>query len=241
MLFPKLHSLSLIDYHFATAPEVISNISSLRELKFINDDFYFVPNSYSKLKNLQRLEFIHDTHLNVQSALTLANKLPALSELKIEGLTGPVFPENILFPSQLKFLSLRNNQLNHLPNSIKAIKNLQVLDVGNNELLEIPDFLARLNKLTTIYLDHQPYLRLDHTFSVLQKLPQLKFVHLEGNHLEWTNIQPFEEQSLFKIFLGDDIQNETSAYNQDVKLNLPDMPKYSNNPDHASFKIKLNQ
>ena len=239
-LFPRLHSLSLIDYHFATAPEVIADISSLRELKFINDDFYIVPNSYAKLRNLQRLEFIHDTHLNVQSALTLANKLPALSELKIEGLTGPVFPENIVFPSQLKLLSLRNNQLNHLPNSIAAIKNLQILDVGNNELLEVPDFLIRLNKLNTIYLDHQPYLRLDHTFKVLQKIPRLKLVHFEGNNLKWEKIQPYLEKSLFKILLGDMNEDQSLVYKQELKLYLPDMPKFSNNPEHFSFKINFN-
>lgn len=238
--FPHLLSLSLIDYHYSTAPEAISNISSLKELKLINDDFYTIPKSYANLTNLKRLEFIYDTHLNIQSAMNLANTLPALTELKIEGLMGPTFPDNIPFPSQLKFLSLRNNHLNQLPVTIKGIANLEILDVGNNELLEIPEFLSNLTKLNTIYLDQQPFLHIDYTFNILQKVPNLKFVHLEGNHLEWEKIQPYQDQSLFKIFIDNDFTQRSILYNRSLDMNLPKMPKFSDDPDAASFKIPIN-
>ena len=233
--FPKLQSLSLIDFHSASAPEAIADLKGLKELRFINDDFSTIPASYEKLTNLKRLEFIYDTHLNVQDALHVINKIPSLVELTIEGLPGSQFSDELTFPSQLHFLSLRNNHLDHIPRGILNIFGLKVLDLGDNEFLELPFHLSDLTNLNTIYLDRLPFIHLDKAFPILNNMPKLKIVHLEGNHLDNEKIEGFRELSLFQLFLDEDlIMNQ-----QKVNLDMPKVSKFSNDPNDASIKIPI--
>jgi len=235
--FPNLKGLSLIDYHFGTAPEALSQLTQLRELRFINDDFYTIPASYQNLVNLKKVEFIYDTHLNLQSTFQFVAALPALEELRIEGLSEPVFPDQIQFPVQLKVLSLRNNHLNALPEGIASIKSLEILDVGNNELMELPTFIKMMPNLSTIYLDQQPFLRFDYAFSILKELPALSVVHMEGNHLSREMVELFTRESFFKVFLDEDHFMRTNHYTPHINMNLPPML----GTPSSTFKIPINR
>ncbi|MFT6246085.1 MAG: Leucine-rich repeat (LRR) protein [Salibacteraceae bacterium] len=235
--FPKLQSLSLIDLHSASAPEAIADLTGLRELRFINDDFSTIPASYAKLTNLKRLEFIYDTHLNLQEALKVINKIPSLIELRIEGLPGSNFSNELTFPSQLHLLSLRNNHLNHIPNGILVLSELETLDLGDNEFFDLPYQLSNLTNLNTIYLDRLPLIQIDRIFPILNNVPKLQIVHLEGNHLNKEKIDGFRELSLFQIFLDENlIMNQQKVY-----LDLPEISRYSNDPKDASIKIPINR
>lgn len=235
--FPNLKGLSLIDYHFGTAPESLSKLTELRELRFINDDFYTIPASYKNLVNVKKVEFIYDTHLNLQSTFEFLSALPALEELRIEGLSEPVFPEQILFPTQLKILSLRNNHLNALPEGIATLKNLEILDIGNNEFMELPSFIKLMPNLSTIYLDQQPFLRFDYTFNLLKELPALSEVHLEGNHLSREMVESFTQEVFFKVFLDEDHFARTKLYAPHINMNLPPMQ----GSPATTFKIPINR
>jgi Leucine-rich repeat (LRR) protein len=237
--FPNLTSLSLIDFQSAEAPESISKLKGLKELKFINDDFRTLPDSYENLVNLEHLEFVYDTHLNLQNAMRLAGKLPALKELRIEGLPGLVISDQIEFPAHLRILSLRNNHLNHLPLGIVNLKDLEILDVGNNEFLDLPEFVADLPKLNTIYLDQQPFLKFDSTIDVLRKNPSLMEVHLEGNHLTREAIKPLGMDARFSMLLDEDHKAKSLMYSPHINDNLPPMPHEFHAPENASFKIPL--
>lgn len=219
--FENLESLSLIDYHFGTAPPVIAELKGLKELKFINDDFYFIPETYKNLIHLEHLEFINDIHLDLTSTFNFAAALPSLIELRIEGLKGPTIPDQFEFPAQLKILSLRNNHLNNLPAGIGKLSALEVLDIGSNELLELPSFITNLNFLRTIYLDHQPYLRLSYSFELLNQIPTLNAVHLEGNNLNSASIERYQCEAFFKIFLDEDHAILSKMYSPHIQLNLP--------------------
>jgi Leucine-rich repeat (LRR) protein len=239
--FVNLKSLSLIDYHGTTAPVSIAKLTGLRELRFIKNDFYFVPDAYKNLVNLERVEFIYDTHLNLQSAFNFISNLPTLTELRIEGLSEPVFPDLIVFPKHLKILSLRNNHLNALPQGLAELKELELLDVGNNELLELPSFLSELNGLNTIYLDQQPYLRFDQTFEILKKIPSLSEVHLEGNHLSRETIEIYTREVVFKVFLDEDHAALTRVYQPHINLKLPPMSQMGYTNQSGKFQIPINR
>lgn len=239
--FVNLKSLSLIDYHGSTAPAPIAKLTGLKELKFINDDFYFVPDSYKNLVNLERVEFIYDTHLNLQSTLSFVSALPVLKELRIEGLSSPVIPNNLSFPRQLKILSLRNNHLNTLPQSISQLDGLEVLDIGDNEFLELPPFLTELKGLNTIYLDQEPYLRFDQTFDVLNQMPALRAVHLEGNHLTREIIEAYTREVVFNVFLDEDHAAPTQVYTPHINMNLPPMSQGAYSTPSGTFKIPINR
>lgn len=235
--FPNLKGLSLIDYHFGMAPESLSKLTELRELRFINDDFYTIPASYQNLVNLKKVEFIYDTHLNLESTFNFLSALPALEELRIEGLSAPVFSDQIQFPAQLKILSLRNNHLNVLPEGIATIKSLEILDIGNNEFMELPAFIKLMPNLSTIYLDQQPFLRFDYTFSLLKELPALTELHLEGNHLSREMVKSFTHESFFRVFLDEDHFARTHHYTPHINMNLPPML----GAPSGTFKIPFNR
>lgn len=239
--FVNLKSLSLIDFHGTTAPASIAKLTGIRELRFINDDFYFVPDSYKNLVNLERVEFIYDTHLNLQSTFNFISELPALTELRIEGLSEPVFPDHIAFPQQLKILSLRNNHLNALPQGLAQLQALEVLDIGNNEFLELPGFLSELNGLNTIYLDQEPFLRFDQTFEILKKIPTLREVHLEGNHLSRETIEIYTREVVFNVFLDEDHAAFTPAYVPHINMKLPPMSQTGYTTQSGTFKIPINR
>lgn len=239
--FVNLKSLSLIDFHGTTAPASIAKLTGLKELRFIKDDFYFVPDAYKNLVNLERVEFIYDTHLNLKSAFDFISNLPTLTELRIEGLSEPVFPEDIVFPKHLKILSLRNNHLNALPRGLSQLQELELLDIGNNELLELPVFLSELNDLNTIYLDQQPYLRFDQTFEILKKIPSLSEVHLEGNHLSRETIEIYTREVVFKVFLDEDHAAFTPVYTPHINLKLPPMSQMGYTNQSGKFKIPINR
>jgi Leucine-rich repeat (LRR) protein len=239
--FPNLTSLSLIDYQFADAPEPIATLTGLKELKFINDDFYTLPESYKDLVNLEHVEFVYDTHLNVESALDFASSLPALKELRIEGLPGFTISDQIVFPNQLRILSLRNNHLNTLPIGIVELQHLEILDIGDNELLELPASISNLSHLNTIYLDQQPFLSFDTTLGLLQKIPELSIVHLEGNHLTRATIDSLRHDALFKIFIDEDHNATSLMYTPHINMNLPPMPKTTYTPENAGFKVGINR
>jgi Leucine-rich repeat (LRR) protein len=224
--FAHLESLSLIDYHFGSAPASIGKLTGLKELKFINDDFYTIPETYKNLVKLERVEFVYDTHLDLNSAFNFVSELPALVELRIEGLAGPIFPQRVKFPTHLKILSLRNNHLNYLPLGIAQLSELEILDIGNNELLELPNFVAQLPGLNELYLDQQPFLRFDTSLLLLlKKSPTLKKVHLEGNHLSSAIVKTYTNESLFQVFLDEDHAAKSKLYTPHINMNLPPMPQ----------------
>ena len=237
--FPKLHHLSLVDFHSSTAPESISKLKGLKVLRFVNDDFYTIPSSYSNLTNLTRLEFIYDTHLNLQNTFSVINKIPSLIELKIEGLPGPVFSDDLVFPSQIQHLSLRNNHLNQVPAGVFQLSRIQTLDLGNNEFFNLPIHLSSLVNLNTIYLDRLPYIKIDQLFSVLNDVPKLQFVHLEGNHLDIDRIEGFQERSLYQVFLDENLTENSAINKHKVNLLLPEVPQPSKDPSGAPFSIPL--
>ena len=81
----------------------------------------------------------------------------------------------------VKVLSLKNNNLNHLPPDIGRLNNLQKLYLTNNRLQNgsIPYTLAFCTQLKELYLDDN---LLDALPSVLLRIPSLKTVHRHGNH-----------------------------------------------------------
>ena len=57
------------------------------------------------------------------------------------------------FPCQnLRYLSLKNNQIEDLPSSVFDLSHLLVLDLSINELTRIPEQIGRLQRLEKFFL-----------------------------------------------------------------------------------------
>ena len=81
----------------------------------------------------------------------------------------------------VKILSLKNNNLDHLPPDIGRLRKLEKLHLTNNRLQNgsIPYTLAFCHQLNELYLDDN---LLDALPSVLLRIPSLVTVHRHGNH-----------------------------------------------------------
>jgi len=81
----------------------------------------------------------------------------------------------------VKILSLKNNNLDHLPPDIGRLRKLERLHLTNNLLQNgsIPYTLAFCRRLKELYLDDN---LLDALPSVLLRIPSLTTVHRHGNH-----------------------------------------------------------
>lgn len=81
----------------------------------------------------------------------------------------------------LEYLSLRDFHLDQLPAELGDLTHLRVLDLGHNDFESLPSSMVQLQNLEEIYLDYDPNLDLDQAFSILEQLPNLRILHLDGS------------------------------------------------------------
>ena len=76
-----------------------------------------------------------------------------LTSLDLSGLNLVTLPHELFLSSRLQFLYLDRNQLKHIPQHIKELKELRALHLAFNQLRGLPEELAPL-PLETLRLDH---------------------------------------------------------------------------------------
>ncbi|MDI1316425.1 leucine-rich repeat domain-containing protein [Flavobacterium sp.] len=84
----------------------------------------------------------------------------------------------------LEYLTLKNDHLKKIPESISKLKSLKILDLSGNDFKKLPDSFSDLSNLEEIYLNDEKNLNLPKTLKVLMKLPKLKTLHLENDNIE---------------------------------------------------------
>ena len=104
-------------------------------------------------------------------------------------------------------LTLKNDSLLRIPESIANLSKLETLDLGGNRISELPVSIVNLKNLEELYLDHDNRLDFRNAFILLGKLPRLRVLHLEGNELTSLPETINNLQALEKLYLN---QNELS-------------------------------
>ena len=113
-------------------------------------------------------ELINEAILNNAKILHLNNLGLGLARI----------PDSLELLVDLKTLSLNNNELNFLPNSLQKLKNLQCIDVSGNNLYNLPDWIGSLNNLKEIILSDNLLTSLPKS---LISLKFLKLLHINNN------------------------------------------------------------
>ncbi len=83
--------------------------------------------------------------------------------------------------NSIKWLYLKNNYLQIIPNSIGRIRTLQLLDLSNNQLKLLPDSIGRLKSLKNLSLNDNKIEKLPES---LGNIESLKLLDLKNNQLE---------------------------------------------------------
>ncbi|HEX7956988.1 MAG TPA: COR domain-containing protein [Pyrinomonadaceae bacterium] len=87
-------------------------------------------------------------------------------------------PESIAQLSQLQILFVDNNQLTALPEVVTRLSRLQELSLAGNQLAELPESIAQLSQLQNLYLNNNQLKTLP---EALRKLTSLEGLYLHGN------------------------------------------------------------
>ena len=160
---------------------------------YINDErLNTLPDDIGDLEDLTVL-CINNNHLK-----TLPNtigSLLGLTNLNLHGNQLTFLPDSIGELTNLTYLYLSNNRLTTLPDSINDLSNLTHLSLHNNQLTTLPDSMSGLVSLTHLYLNNNPIVDL----SILQKLPNLRFVDIFGVFLPrryWIKFSDWNSQWL---------------------------------------------
>ena len=102
-------------------------------------------------------------------------------ELSLFGFRLPNLPKEIGELTQLRKISLSNNNLNSLPESFSNLKSLEIIDLSWNQFNVLPEFICELNSLIKIDLQ---YNRLNSLPESIGNLQFLKILNLTDNPLK---------------------------------------------------------
>jgi Leucine-rich repeat (LRR) protein len=193
----------------------------------MNDGFEYIPASFSELKNLKRLDLIGDSNLNLEQAFEVISELPSLTQLRLENFASIAISDELVFPTQIETLSLRNNHLQKIPMGVTKIPRLQLLDIGENDISDqsiLSTNLATLRNLRVLFLDHESNLTANGLFPLLNTLPSLEIVHLEESMIQEVNSE-FKERSLQELILDPNLLNTSPTYLPNSRYVVPNTPQ----------------
>lgn len=152
--FRRIVSLDLSGRSIDQVPEIIQNLSLLRELYLSNNQLRRLPEDLSTLASLEVLDLSGN----------LLDSLPA----------------SVCQLQTLKFLSLHGNRIETLPSQIENLEGLRELHLSDNYLRYVPAELCNLAELTSLHLGANSLGWLPQEIGRLQSLTGL---HLENNGL----------------------------------------------------------
>lgn len=177
-------------------PGVFSKLGKLLLLDLQNNqlgDHTLRPDTFQGLKSLMQLNLAHNTLKKMPPKMPQAIHQLYLDSNRIDTIPSDYFKN---FPN-LAFIHLNYNKLSDkgLPKNAFNISNLLVLHLAHNRISSMP---AINNKLEHLYLNHNSIEKINgtqicphnifafHDFSDdnLEKMPHLRYLRLDGNHLK---------------------------------------------------------
>ncbi|XP_055975094.1 prolargin [Sorex fumeus] len=175
-------------------PGVFSKLEKLLLLDLQNNqlgDHTLRPDTFQGLKSLMQLNLANNTLKKMPPKVPQALHQLYLDSNRIDSIPNGYFKG---FPN-LAFIRLNYNKLSDkgLPKNSFNLSNLLVLQLAHNRISSVP---AINNKLEHLYLNHNTIEKINgtqicpsnlfaiHDFSDLEKVPHLRYLRLDGNHLK---------------------------------------------------------
>jgi Leucine-rich repeat (LRR) protein len=85
--------------------------------------------------------------------------------------------------TNLRYLSLKNDHLEEIPEGIGYVQSLQVLDLSGNDFEFLPSSFTNLANLQELYINDDEFFNLEENIDLLSSMPSLNSLHIENDGL----------------------------------------------------------
>lgn len=179
----QIEIMDLSDNHFKKLPPDLYKFKKIKELFLSNNPLNCIPPPISKLNKLQFL---------------------GIKSCHISSITNFVFPQNI------RWITLTNNYIKQLPNTIGNLKKLEKLLLSGNKLKTLPKTIINCKKLSLLKISSNNFQK--SPLKLLSKLPHLAWYADSGNPFYQTitttaKITPINSLTI-KNLIGQSAQNK---------------------------------
>ena len=103
----------------------------------------------------------------------------------------------------LEYLSLKNDDLEIVPDGLSKLKKLKTLDLSGNNFKTLPSTLGGLSKLEVLYMNDEKQFDLENSIETISKMKSLKELHLENDNLKSLPKKFEKMSSLETLYLND--------------------------------------
>lgn len=170
----ELRQLNLTLNQLTTLPPSLGQLPRLETLVVVWNQLTELPGGFPNLKYLYAAS-------NQLTGLPLAPVSATLSTFRrLRGLTlndNPIrqLPETVGQLDSLETLTLGDNELTYLPASLGNLRHLRELTIGPNQLRELPATVGQLTALTAVSLTNNPIETLPPSIAAWQQLRMARF------------------------------------------------------------------
>jgi hypothetical protein len=168
-----------------------------------------LPNDFSKMKNLKVLFLSNNDFEEIPEVIVKISNLDFLGmkSCKISLISEMVLPKN------LRWLTLTDNQIDHLPKSIGDLKKLEKLLLAGNRLSVLPKEIVQCQNLSLIKISANNFQ--DSPLDILSNLPKLAWYGDAGNpfcnneNIEMPSVNFISQNAIeIKEMIGESAQNK---------------------------------
>ncbi|KTG35754.1 hypothetical protein cypCar_00013780 [Cyprinus carpio] len=193
----QLERLDLGSNEFTEVPEVLEQLTGIRELWMDGNKLTFLPGMIGTLKQLRYLDVSKN---NLEMVDEQISGCENLQDLLLSNNTLTQLPGSIGLSEKTDTLEVDDNQLMYLPDTIGGLTTLDELDCSFNEIEALPSTIGQCVTLRTFAADHNLLTQMPPEMGSLKNVTVL-FLH--SNKLETLPEEMGDMQKLKVINLSD--------------------------------------
>lgn len=252
-VFVNLERLIMTYDSLYILPKGLPKLRKLKVLDISANNFTLLPEELALIPNLEELYLNNEPFLDFDQSFTVINKMINLKSLHLDNIPHFVFPKYLQLNKSIEYLSMRFNELHHIPDQLWKFRNLKTLDLAGNHVITVPKTFLMNNEMKTSSVDTPPrfdFRKINLLVSPSINLPELVIVNYSFNHSQPSNsgvsrnsiksielqktkrMSPMNFTNLAKI-------NRRKWVLNHVKLSSELLPTPSNNFTTEGFGIRI--
>ncbi|KAF1548008.1 Erbin, partial [Eudyptes schlegeli] len=193
----QLERLDLGSNEFTEVPEVLEQLSGLKEFWMDGNRLTLIPGFIGTLKQLTYLDVSKN---NIEVVEEGISGCESLQDLLLSSNSLQQLPESIGSLKKVTTLKIDENQLIYLPDSIGGLLSVEELDCSFNEIETLPSSVGQLSNIRTFAADHNFLTQLP---SEIGNWKHVTVLFLHSNKLEFLPEEMGDMQKLKVINLSD--------------------------------------
>uniref|UniRef100_A0A8B9FLV1 Erbb2 interacting protein n=1 Tax=Amazona collaria TaxID=241587 RepID=A0A8B9FLV1_9PSIT len=193
----QLERLDLGSNEFTEVPEVLEQLSGLKEFWMDGNRLTLIPGFIGTLKQLTYLDVSKN---NIEVLEEGISGCESLQDLLLSSNSLQQLPESIGSLKKVTTLKIDENQLVYLPDSIGGLISVEELDCSFNEIETLPSSVGQLCNIRTFAADHNFLTQLP---SEIGNWKHVTVLFLHSNKLEFLPEEMGDMQKLKVINLSD--------------------------------------